>query len=42
MGAACCAQLYGAINGGKATTYYNGHDHSMSVGNPAQVNTCVT
>ena len=33
------AQLYGAINAGKATTYFNGHDHSMSLGNPAQV-TC--
>ena len=31
------AQLYGAVNGGRATTYFNGHDHSMSLGNPAQV-----
>lgn len=27
----------GNATGGKATTYFNGHDHSMTVGNPAQV-----
>lgn len=26
------AQLYNAINTGKATTYFNGHDHTMAVG----------
>ena len=29
-------QLLQAITANKATTYFNGHDHTLTLGNPAQ------
>ena len=33
-----CAQLLSSIYANKVTAYLNGHDHSMTVGNPQQAN----
>ena len=32
----CCLQLLSSIYANKVTAYLNGHDHSMTVGNPQQ------
>ena len=34
----CCLQLLSSIYANKVTAYLNGHDHSMTVGNPQQAN----
>ena len=34
----CCVQLLSSIYANKVTAYLNGHDHSMTVGNPQQAN----
>ena len=36
--AVCCLQLLSSIYANKVTAYLNGHDHSMTVGNPQQAN----
>ena len=36
--AVCCMQLLSSIYANKVTAYLNGHDHSMTVGNPQQAN----
>ena len=34
----CCLQLLSSLYANKVTAYINGHDHSMTVGNPQQEN----